>query len=74
MKISVLCIPGCVVTGEQGSHRPHDVPYIGKDAKLARQHRADVNAPKTPAPVFIMRDLPKVIVNLTENKHTICCA
>ena len=47
--------------------------YIGKDAKLARQHRADVNAPKTPAPVFIMRDLPKVIVNLTENKHTICC-
>ena len=47
--------------------------YIGKDAKLAKQHRADMNAPKSPAPVFIMRDLPKVVVNLTENKQTICC-
>uniref|UniRef100_A0A7S2IKN3 Uncharacterized protein n=1 Tax=Haptolina brevifila TaxID=156173 RepID=A0A7S2IKN3_9EUKA len=32
-----------------------------------------MNAPKTPAPTFVMRDLPKVIANLTNEKHTICC-
>ena len=40
---------------------------------MAKQHRADMNAPKTPAPTFVMRDLPKVIANLTKEKHTICC-
>ena len=47
--------------------------YVGKDRKMAIQHRADINAPKTPAPTFTMSDLTKTVINLTSKKHTISC-
>ena len=51
--------------------------YVGKSRKLAIQHRADMNAPKTPAPPFQLSDkrgdIPKVIANLDKDNHTICC-
>ena len=47
--------------------------YVGKDRKMAIQHRADINAPKTPAPTFTMSDFTKTVINLTSKKHTISC-
>ena len=47
--------------------------YVGKDRKMAIEHRADINAPKSPAPTFTMSDLTKVVVNLTTHKSTISC-
>ena len=49
------------------------VLYVGKDRALTIHHRADINAPKSPAPPFNSRDISKTLVHLATNKWAISC-
>ena len=63
----------CCTAQVDNKGRIHWTIYVGKNAKLAKQHRADINAPKTPAPCFNAADIPKTVANLVANKSTISC-